>query len=85
MVNREKTSKTSPSRRDSRAIASTLPVELLQVIFSNYAEYKDLYVKWCNSRPVWVAVTHFCRRWRAAALSCSSLWTSINTLRLAKG
>ena len=85
MGNREETSSAPPSRRDSLAIASTLPVELLQMIFSYYAEYKDFYVKWCNSRPIWVAVTHVCRRWRAAALSCSSLWTSIDTLRLAKG
>ena len=85
MENREETSSTPPSRRDSLANASTLLVELLQMIFSYYAEYKDLNVRsFFPSRPCWINVTYVCRHWRAAALSCSSLWTSIDNVLLTK-
>ena len=76
---------TSPSRRDTPAIASTLPVELLQMIFSYYTEFKDCYAGVYRTCPAWIAVTHVCRRWRAAALDYSSLWTSISTDTLGKG
>ncbi|KAH9987785.1 hypothetical protein BJV77DRAFT_768972 [Russula vinacea] len=85
MENREETSSTPPSRRDSLANASTLLVELLQMIFSYYAEYKDPNVRsYFPSRPCWINVTYVCRHWRAAALSCSSLWTSIDNVLLTK-
>ena len=63
--------------------ASNLPVELLQPIFSYYSELKKLSVGLYHACPAWIAVTHVCRRWRAAALNYPSLWTLINTDTLA--
>lgn len=65
--------------------ASNLPVELLQLIFSYYTEFKDLSVGSYHACPAWITVTHVCRRWRAAALNYSSLWTVINNDTLGKG
>jgi len=63
----------------SAALTSNLPFELLQLIFGSCAEFEDLPVGPYRACPSWIAVTHVCSRWRAAALNCSSLWTLINT------
>jgi hypothetical protein len=66
--------------RDSRALTtiSDLPVELIQQIFSYCTAFEDPLVGH-YAYPAWIAVTHVCSRWRAAALNYSSLWTLIDT------
>lgn len=66
--------------RDSRAptTISNLPVELLQHIFSYCTTFEDP-LAGHYAYPAWIAVTHVCRRWRAATLNYSSLWTWIST------
>jgi hypothetical protein len=61
------------------ALTSNLPFELLQLIFGYCTEFEDLPVGSYRTCPSWMALTHVCSRWRAAALNCSSLWTLINT------
>ena len=85
MGDQEETSVTSPATHDTLTIASNLPVELLQMIFIYYTELKDLPVGPYPACPAWIAVTHVCRHWRAAALNYSLLWTLINTDVLGKG
>jgi hypothetical protein len=58
---------------------SKLPVELLQMIFNYCTESQESIVELCRAYPHWIAITHVCRHWRAAALNHCSLWTSINT------
>ena len=58
-------------------------MELLQQIFSYCTAFEDPLVGH-YAYPAWVAVTHVCSRWRAAALHNSSLWTSINTDAMGK-
>lgn len=65
--------------------ASNLPVELLKKISSHYTVFKDFSVGLYRACPAWIAVTHVCRRWRAAALNYFALWTSISTDTLRKG
>jgi hypothetical protein len=76
---------TAPSMRDSRALTtiSDLPVELLQQIFSYCTAFEDPIVGH-YTYPAWIAVTHVCSRWRAAALNYSSLWTSIDSDTMGK-
>ena len=71
--------------RDSQALTtiSDLPVELLQQIFSYCTAIEDPLFGH-HVYPAWIAVTHVCSRWRAAALSYSSLWTSISTNTMGK-
>jgi hypothetical protein len=71
--------------RDSRALTtiSNLPVELLQQIFSYCTAFEDPLVGH-HAYPAWIAVTHACSRWRAAALNYSSLWTFISTDTMCK-
>ena len=71
--------------RESRALTtiSDLPAELLQQIFSYCTTFEGPLVGHC-AYPSWVAVTHVCSRWRAAALNYSSLWTSINSDTMGK-
>lgn len=59
MDHHEETSATSPSMLNT---ASNLPVELLQLIFSYYTEFKDLSVGLYHACLAWIAVTHVCRR-----------------------
>ncbi|KAH9007284.1 hypothetical protein EDB86DRAFT_75656 [Lactarius hatsudake] len=64
-------------RMNERALVSRLPVEILIQIFS-YCPASDLYPHVRHRPPPpWLAVTHVCRRWRNAALSCPSLWVEI--------
>jgi hypothetical protein len=72
-------SATSPTKLGSLTLTSNLPFELLQLIFGYCTEFEDLPVGSYRACPSWIAVTHVCSRWRAAALNCSSLWTLINT------
>ena len=59
------------------APVSRLPVEILIHIFS-YCPASDLYPHVRHRPPPpWLAVTHVCRRWRNAALSCPFLWVEI--------
>ncbi|KAI0301536.1 hypothetical protein B0F90DRAFT_1717888 [Multifurca ochricompacta] len=64
-----------------------LPVELLQLIFTFYAE--SLHPKLVSFRtfPHWLAITYVCRHWRSIVLNHHILWTSITpglTLRWVK-
>ena len=62
---------------NERALVSRLPVEILIQIFS-YCPASDLYPHVHHRPPPpWLAVTHVCRRWRNAALSCPFLWVEI--------
>ncbi|KAI9466576.1 hypothetical protein BJY52DRAFT_1232894 [Lactarius psammicola] len=62
---------------NERALVSRLPVEILIHIFS-YCPASDLYPHVRHRPPPpWLAVTHVCRRWRNAALSCPFLWVEI--------
>jgi len=77
--------------RDSGALTgrlttiSNLPVELLQQIFSYCTAFEDPLVgHYAYPAGAWIAVTHVCSHWRAAALNYSSLWTSISTDTLGK-
>jgi hypothetical protein len=73
-------SATSPTKLGSLTLTtSNLPIELLQLIFGYCTEFEDLLVGSYRACPSWIAVTHVCSRWRAAALNFSSLWTLINT------
>lgn len=64
-------------RMNERALVSRLPVEILIHIFS-YCPASDLYPHVRHRPPPpWLAVTHVCRRWRNAALSCPFLWVEI--------
>ena len=59
------------------ALVSRLPVEILIHIFS-YCPASDLHPHVRHRPPPpWLAVTHVCRRWRNAALSCPFLWVEI--------
>jgi hypothetical protein len=71
--------------RDSQALTtiSNLPVELLQEIFSYCTAFEDPLVGH-YAYPAWIAVTHVCSHWRAAALNYSSLWTLISTDTMGK-
>ena len=71
--------------RDSRELTtiSDLPVELLQHIFSYCTTFEDP-LAGHYAYPAWIAVTHVCRRWRAATLNYSSLWTWISTDTMGK-
>lgn len=53
--------------------------------FGYYTKFKDPSVGSYYTHSAWIAVTHVCRRWRAAALNYSSLWTTINTETLGNG
>jgi hypothetical protein len=64
---------------DTFPTVSKLPVELLQMIFNYCTESQDSTLESCRAYPHWIAITHVCRHWRAAALNHHSLWTSINT------
>jgi hypothetical protein len=62
---------------NERALVSRLPVEIIIQIFS-YCPASDLYPHVRHRPPPpWLAVTHVCRRWRNAALSCPFLWVEI--------
>jgi hypothetical protein len=62
---------------NERALVSRLPVEILIHVFS-YCPASDLYPHVRHRPPPpWLAVTHVCRRWRNAALSCPFLWVEI--------
>lgn len=64
-------------RMNERALVSRLPVEILIHIFS-YCPASDLHPHVRHRPPPpWLAVTHVCRRWRNAALSCPFLWVEI--------
>lgn len=73
--------------RDSQALTTTgisnLPVELLQQIFNYCTAFEDPLFRH-YTYPAWIAVTHVCSRWRAAALNYSSLWTWISTDTMGK-
>lgn len=64
---------------DTFPTVSKLPVELLQMIFNYCAESQESTLELCRAYPHWIAITHVCRLWRAAALNHHSLWTSIKT------
>jgi hypothetical protein len=64
---------------DSYPTVSRLPVELLQMIFDYCTESDELRLESCRAYPHWIAITHVCRHWRAAALNHHSLWTTIDT------
>ena len=62
---------------NERALVSRIPVEILIHIFS-YCPASDLHPHVRHRPPPpWLAVTHVCRRWRNAALSCPFLWVEI--------
>jgi hypothetical protein len=64
-------------RKNSRALISRLPVEILIQVFSYYAASdRHPHVRF-RTPPPWLAVTHVCQRWRRAALSCPFLWVDI--------
>ena len=79
-------STTSPilAKLGSLSVTPNFPLELLQLVFCYCAKSEDIPVGSHRAYPSWIAVTHVCRRWRAAALNYSSLWTSINTDALGK-
>ena len=79
----QKMSTTSPTKL-GLSLTSNLPIELLQLIFGYCTESEDLPVGSHRTFPSWIAVTHVCSRWRAAALNCSPLWTLINTNTMGK-
>jgi F-box-like len=59
---------------------SRLPVEVLSEIFLVLAAlipYEE-----AKKRPGWIAITYVCQRWRAAALGCLRLWSSISLTHL---
>ena len=64
---------------DTFPTVSKLPVELLQMIFNYCRDSQESTFEPCRAYPHWIAITHVCRHWRAAALNHHSLWTSINT------
>jgi hypothetical protein len=65
------------SRRNTLALISVLPPELLARIFHFHAFVEPA---WSTDvrRLGWIAVTHVCQRWRQVALDDSSLWTRIS-------
>lgn len=76
----EGSSATLPSMLpDSYPTVCKLPVELLQMVFDYCTESQESGLELCRVYPHWIAITHVCRHWRAAALNHHSLWTAINT------
>lgn len=65
------------SRRNTLALISALPPELLARIFHFHAFAEPA---WSTDlrRLGWIAVTHVCQRWRQVALDDSSLWARIS-------
>ena len=55
-----------------------LPVEILQKIFTCFAEPRlPNHDPFPQTYPEWISVTYVCRHWRAAALNHHSLWGTI--------
>ena len=68
-----------PHDTDPYSTVSKLPVELLRMIFDYCIDSQKSTLDSCLAYPHWIAITHVCRHWRAAALNHHVLWTSINT------
>ncbi|KAF8916278.1 hypothetical protein CPB85DRAFT_351952 [Mucidula mucida] len=56
-------------QRNMLAPISRLPVEVLCQIF--------ILTTYTTCPPLWMAVTHVCSQWRAAALKCPAMWSYI--------
>ncbi|EPS99322.1 hypothetical protein FOMPIDRAFT_1164011 [Fomitopsis schrenkii] len=75
---------------------SAVPLELIQEIF---LRHRNLFHEPLHAVPAvskdsrsinfvpgygWIAVSHVCRRWRAAAICCPPLWTQLSVTRSAE-
>ena len=63
-------------RRNTLAIISRLPPELLSRIFLHARDMTD------GTAKVLPPASHVCRAWRAVALACGLLWSEIDCVRL---
>ena len=66
------------ARKDYPAAAiNTLPDEIVLAIFQCLVD--DVRLADTSHPYQWIRVTHVCRRWRAVAISGSTLWSYVNT------
>ncbi|KAF7430839.1 hypothetical protein PC9H_006553 [Pleurotus ostreatus] len=66
----DNSARTLRGRRNALAPISTLPPEILSMVFM-YAEAAS------NNSLAWIKVSHVCQHWRAVALDSPRLWTNI--------
>lgn len=67
--------RTLKTKRNTLAAVSRLPAELLSRIF--HLARDD-----ANGKYSWIYATLTCRAWRLCALSCATLWTNIDCMKI---
>jgi len=64
--------------RNASAGTAALPTEILSLIFLECTKVPAFTCPLnAPDRPTWLAITQVCRKWRAVALNCPSLWSRV--------
>ncbi|TFY71094.1 hypothetical protein EVG20_g1903 [Dentipellis fragilis] len=67
------------ARRNSRALISCLPAEVMLLIFGHLRDTSPIYLQPSIAHLGWVTVTHVSQDWRQLCLGDPSLWAKIES------